>query len=70
MYKPLSDFLWEYKIIPPNKLGTTVSQKNVELYVLPFGTSTGLWIPLTDQRNEIRHFFASLLTGYFWHFIS
>jgi hypothetical protein len=56
MYKPLSDFLRECNAIPSNKLDTTVSQKNAKLSVLPFGTSTKLWIPLTDQRSEIRHF--------------
>jgi hypothetical protein len=56
MHEPLSDFLREYKEIPSKKLGTTVSQKNAELYVLPFRTLTRLWIPLTDQRSEIKHF--------------
>jgi hypothetical protein len=35
-------------------LWTTVSQKNAKLYVRPFRTSTRLWIPLTDQKNEIK----------------
>jgi hypothetical protein len=60
MYKPLSDFLRECKAIPSNKHGTTISQKNAELYMLPFGTSTRLRIPLTEQRNEIRHFSLSI----------
>jgi hypothetical protein len=49
MYEPLSDFLQERKVIPPNKLGTTVSQTDAELHVLPFGASARLWIPLTDK---------------------
>jgi hypothetical protein len=60
---PLSDFLRECKGIPSNKLGMTVSQKNAELYMVPFGTSSRLWIPLTDQRSEIRHF--SVLISWF-----
>jgi hypothetical protein len=48
IYKPLSDCLRECKAIPSNKLGTTVWQKNAELYILLFGTSTKRWIPLTN----------------------
>jgi hypothetical protein len=56
MNKSLSDFHGECKIIPGNKLGMTVSQKNAKLYPLPFGTSTRLWNALTAQRSEIRRF--------------
>jgi hypothetical protein len=58
-YDPLSDFLRECKVIPSNKLGMTASQKNAEFYVLLFGTSTRLWIPLRGQRSENRHFSVS-----------
>jgi hypothetical protein len=60
MYQPLSDFLRECEVILLNKFGTTVSQKNAELYVLPFGTSRRLWIPLTDQKSEVKHFSVSI----------
>jgi hypothetical protein len=56
MYKALNDFLRECEVIPPNKLGTTVPQKNVAFYLLPFGISTRLWIPLTGQKNEMGDF--------------
>jgi hypothetical protein len=59
MSQTLSPFLQECKAIPSSKLATTVSQKHAELYVLPFGTSTRLWISLTDQRGEIRRFSVS-----------
>jgi hypothetical protein len=62
MYKPVSDCLRECKTIPSNKFSTTVSQKNAELYVMPFGTSTRLLITLTDQRSGIKHFVVSI----FW----
>jgi hypothetical protein len=65
MDEPLSGFLWEYKIITSNKSDTTVSQNNAELYELPFDPSTRLWIPLTDQRNEIKHLYVSSLTDSF-----
>jgi hypothetical protein len=35
--------------------------KNAELYVLPFGISTKLWIPLTNQRSEIKRFSVLIL---------
>jgi hypothetical protein len=60
MYKPLSDFLWECKIISSNELGTAVSQKDAEFNVLPFGTSTRLWVVLRGQRSEMRHFSVSI----------
>jgi hypothetical protein len=47
---------WENWVIPSNKLGTTVSQRRAELHVPLFGTSVILWIPLTDQRSEIKQF--------------
>jgi hypothetical protein len=43
------------------KLGRTVSHRNAVLHVIPLGTSMRLWIPLADQRIEIRHFSVSLL---------
>jgi hypothetical protein len=49
-------FLREWKAIPLNKLGPSVSQKNAKLYALPFGTSTRLWIPLTDQKMKLDTF--------------
>jgi hypothetical protein len=67
VYESLCDFLRECKVISSNKLGRTVSQKNAELYVLPFGTSTRLWIPLTDERCEIRHFSVSIFD---WSFLA
>jgi hypothetical protein len=37
-------------------------EKHAELSVLPFGISRRLWIPLTDQGSEIKHFYVSI----FW----
>jgi hypothetical protein len=42
------------------KSGTTWSQKNSLLYVVPLGISNKLWIPFTDQMSEIRHFSVSI----------
>jgi hypothetical protein len=56
MSKPLSDFLCECEHRPSTKLGTVVSHKNAELDVVPLGTSTGLWMPVTGQRIETKHF--------------
>jgi hypothetical protein len=60
MDEPLSDFLREYKVIPSNKFGTIASQNKAELYALPSGTSTKLWMLLAGQRSEMRHFSASI----------
>jgi hypothetical protein len=59
MYDLLNDFLRECKVIPSNRLGMAASEKNAVLYVLLFGTSAKLWIPLAGKRSEIKHFSVS-----------
>jgi hypothetical protein len=43
------------------KFGTTTSQKNVELYVSPFGTPARLWIALTNHETKIRRSLTLIL---------
>jgi hypothetical protein len=38
------------------KPNTTIWVKNTVLYIVPFRTSSNLWIPSTNQRIEIKHF--------------
>jgi hypothetical protein len=52
-YQHLRDFLRKGKVIPSNKLGMTVLQKNVELYALLSGTPTRLWILLTTKEVKL-----------------
>jgi hypothetical protein len=60
MMNPFSVFRRVPDVSSATKLGTTTLQKKAELYDVPFGTSTRLWIPSADHKIEIRHFSVSI----------
>jgi hypothetical protein len=47
--------------MPGIKLRMTVSQRKSSLKIIPISTSKTLWIQLTDQITEIKHFCVSAI---------